>query len=161
MKDETNLVADALSRPTVSAIEYDAAMKYKDLSADQASYKEFIRLRHLTPSNMEFRLLKTFDNVLVWCDISTGYSRPYVTEKFRRKVFNSLQGLGHPSHRATKPLINSRFVWHKMNSLCPTAKVHVIIDQFSENLRSRLRGSIMYTSILLDPYLIPMVFNIW
>ena len=39
-------------------------------------------------------LLKTFDNVLVWCDISTGRRRPYVTEKFRRKVFNSLHGLG-------------------------------------------------------------------
>ena len=133
MKGETNFVADALSRPTVSAIEYDAVIYYKDLSADQASDKEFMRLRHSMSSNMEFRLLKVFDNVLVWCDISTGRSRPYVTEKFRRKVFNSLQGLGHPSHRATKPLINSRFGWHKMNSDianwcryctgCQTAKV--------------------------------------
>ena len=116
MKGETNFVADALSRPTVSVIEYDAAINYKDLSKDQASDKELIRLRHSTTSNMEFRLLKTFDNVLVWCDISTGRRRPYVTEKFRRKVFNSLHGLGHPSHRATKSLINSRFVWHKMNT---------------------------------------------
>ena len=67
-------------------------------------------------SNMEFCLLKTFDNVLVWCDISTGRRRPYVTEKFRRKVINSLHGLWHLSHRATKPLINSRFVWHKVNT---------------------------------------------
>ena len=65
---------------------------------------------------MEFRLLKTFDNALVWCDISTGRRRPYVTEKFRRKVVNSLHGLGHPSHRATTPLINSRFVRHKMTT---------------------------------------------
>ena len=82
---------------------------------------------------MEFRLLKTFDNVLVWCDILTGRSRPYVTEKFRRKVFNSLHSLMHPSHRATKPLIHSHFVWHKMNidienwcrycTGCQTAKV--------------------------------------
>ena len=112
----TNFVADALSRPTVSAIEYDAAINYKDLSTNQASDKEFICLRHSTTSNMEFRLLKTFDNVLVWCDIMTGHSRPYVTEKFRRTVFISLHGSGQPSHRATKPLINYRFVWHKMNS---------------------------------------------
>ena len=65
---------------------------------------------------MKFRLLRTFDNVLVWCDISTRRKRPYVTEKFRRQVFNSPHGLGHPSHRATKPLINSRFVWQKMNT---------------------------------------------
>ena len=116
VKGETNFVADALSRPTLSAIEYDAAINYKDLSTDQASDKELIRLRHSTTSNIEFRLLKTFDNVLVWCDISTGCRRPYVTEKFRGEVFNSLHGLGHPSHRATKPLINSRFVSHKMNT---------------------------------------------
>ena len=30
-------------------------------------------------------------------------------------MFTTLHGLGHPSHRATKPLINSRFVWHGMN----------------------------------------------
>ena len=116
MKGETKSVTDALSRPTVSVIEYDAAINYKDLSKDQASDKELIRLKHSTTSYMKFRLLKTLDDVLVWCDISTGRKRPYVAEKFRRKVFNSLHGLGHPSHRATIPLINSRFVWQKMNS---------------------------------------------
>ena len=30
-------------------------------------------------------------------------------------MFTSLHGLGHTSHRATKPLINGRFVWHGMN----------------------------------------------
>ena len=39
-------------------------------------------------------------------------TRPYITEKFRRNVFSNLHGLGH---RATKPLINTRFVWHGMN----------------------------------------------
>ena len=44
-----------------------------------------------------------------------------------------MHGLGHPSHRATKPLINTRFVWHGMNidiarwcrtcKGCQTAKV--------------------------------------
>ena len=113
VKGETNFVADALSRPTVSVIQYDAAINYKDLSRDQASDKELI---HSMTSNMKFCLLKTFDNVLVWCDISTGRKRPYVTEKYRRQIFNSIHGLGHPSHRATKPLINSRFVWQKMNT---------------------------------------------
>ena len=64
---------------------------------------------------MEFRLLKTFDDVLVWCNVSTGDTRPNVTKKFRRKVSTKLHGLGHPSHRATKPRITSRFVWHGMN----------------------------------------------
>ena len=78
MKGEANFEVEALSRPTVSAIKYHAAINYKDLSADQALDTEFIRLRHSTSSNIKFRLLKTFDDVLVWCDILTGRSRPYV-----------------------------------------------------------------------------------
>ena len=85
---------------------------------------------------MKFCLLKTFDYVLVWCDISTGRSRPYVTKIFKRKDLNLLHGLGHPSHRATKPLINSRFVWHDIGADTTQAakqlKFHVIIDQFSK-----------------------------
>ena len=47
--------------------------------------------------------------------MSTGHNRPYLTERFRKTVFLNLLGLGHPSHRATEPLINTRFVWHGMN----------------------------------------------
>ena len=106
---------------------------YKELSLDQAKDAEFTRLRHSTTSTMNFKILKSFDNQLIWCDVSTGHNRPYLTAKFRRKVFSSLHGLGHPWHRATKPLINTRFVWHGMNidiarwcrtcKGCQTAKV--------------------------------------
>ena len=103
------------------------------LSIDQAKDAEFTRLRHSTTSTMNFKLLKSFDNKLIWCDVSTGHNWPYLTAKFRRKVFSNLHGLGHPSHRATKPLINTRLVWHGMNidiarwcrssKGCQTAKV--------------------------------------
>ena len=39
--------------------------------------------------------------------MSTGHTRPYITAKFRKTVLTSLHGLGHPSHRATKPLMNT------------------------------------------------------
>ena len=115
VKGKTNFVADALSRPSVSAIDNTSAINYKELSADQALDAEFTRLRHSTSSTMNFKLLKSFDNHLIWCDVSTGHNRPYLTERFRKTVFLNLHGLGHPSHRATKPLINTRFVWHGMN----------------------------------------------
>ena len=133
VKGETNLVADELSRPSVSVIDSGPAINYKDLSIDQAQDTEFTRLRHETSSTMNFKLLKSFDNQLIWWDVSTGHNRPYITAKFRKKVFSNLHGLGHPSHRATKPLINTRFVWHGMNidiakwcrscKGCQTAKV--------------------------------------
>ena len=37
VKGETNFVADALSRPTVSFIDNTSTINYKDLSTDQAS----------------------------------------------------------------------------------------------------------------------------
>ena len=46
VKGKKNFVADALSRPTVSVIKYDAAINYKDLSKGQlASDKELIQRR--------------------------------------------------------------------------------------------------------------------
>ena len=66
-------------------------------------------------------------------NVSTGHIRPYITAKFRKQVFSNLHGLGHPSYRATKPLINTQFVWHGLNihiakwcrscKGCQTAKV--------------------------------------
>ena len=108
-------MADVLSRLTVSFIDNTSTINYKDLSTDQALDTEFRQLRHSKSSTMNFKLLKSFDNNLIWCDLSIGHIRPYFTEKFRKQVFSNLHGLGHPSHRATKPLINTRFVWHGMN----------------------------------------------
>ena len=146
VKGETNFVADALLRPSVSAIHDGPVIDYKALSLDQANDSEFTRLRHSTTSTMNFKLLKSFDNQLIWCDVSTRHNRPYLTAKFRRKVFSNLHGLGHPSHSATRPLINTRFVWHGMNidiarwcrtcKGCQTAKVSrhntPVFGQFTE-----------------------------
>ena len=79
---ETNFVGDALSLPTVSFIDNTSTLNYKDLSADQALDTEFTRLRHSKSSTMNFKLLISFDNNVIWCDISTGHIRPYVTAKF-------------------------------------------------------------------------------
>ena len=80
VKGETNFVADALSRQTVSFIDNTSTINYKDLSTDQALDTEFTRLRHSKSSTMNFKLLKSFDNNLIWCDVSTGHIRLYVTE---------------------------------------------------------------------------------
>ena len=85
VKGETNFVADALSRPSVSAISSASVIYDQELSEDQALDAKFTRLRHCTSSTLDFQLLKTFDNILVWCDVSTGRTRSYVTAKFCRQ----------------------------------------------------------------------------
>ena len=82
VKGETNFVAEALSRPALSFIDNTSTINYKDLSTDQALDTEFTRLRHSKSSTMDFKLFKSFDNNLIWCDVSTGHIRLYVTEKF-------------------------------------------------------------------------------
>ena len=99
----------------MSFIDSTSTINYKELSADQALDTELTRLRHSKSSTMNFELLKSFDNNLIWCDVSTGHIRLYITANFRKQVFSNLHELGHPSHRATKPLINTRFVWHGIN----------------------------------------------
>ena len=54
VKGETNVVADALSWPSVSVIRGDSLVAYKKLSEDQALDTKFIRLRHLTSSTLNF-----------------------------------------------------------------------------------------------------------
>ena len=76
VKDETNFVAEALSRPSLSVIDSTGtpAINYKELSADQALDAEFTGLRNSTSSTMNFQLLKSFDNHSIWCDVSTGHN---------------------------------------------------------------------------------------
>ena len=89
VKGETNFVADALSRPSVSAIHDGPVIDYKESSLDQAKDAEFTRSRHSTTSTMNFKLLKSFDNQLIWCDVSTGHNWPYLTAKFAEKFFQT------------------------------------------------------------------------
>ena len=58
VKGQTNFVADALSRPSVSVMHDGPVIDYKELSLDQAKHAEFTRLRHSTTSTMNFKLLK-------------------------------------------------------------------------------------------------------
>ena len=64
VKGETNFVADALSRPSVSFIDSTSTINYKELRSGLDT--EFTRLRHSTSSTMNFQLLKSFDNNLIW-----------------------------------------------------------------------------------------------
>ena len=86
VKGETNFDADALSRPSVSAISNASAINYKELSEDQALDTAFTRLSHSTSSTLNFQFLKSFYNNLILCDVSTGHTRPYITAKFIVKV---------------------------------------------------------------------------
>ena len=51
----------------------------------------------------------------ILCDISTGQPRPVVPEGWRRRVFNVIHGLSHPSICTSRRLLVSKLVWHGLN----------------------------------------------
>ena len=55
--------------------------------------------------------------VTLLCDMSTGHPRPIVPATWRRKVFDIVHGLSHPSMRSTRKLIAAKFVWNGLQKL--------------------------------------------
>ena len=54
-----------------------SVINHKELSEDQALDAELTRLRYY--STLDVQLLKSFNKNLIWCDVSTGHARPYIT----------------------------------------------------------------------------------
>jgi len=67
-------------------------------------------------------------------DISRGQLRPIVPRSSRRRVFEAIHNLSHPSVRSSQKLVTSKFVWHNIRKdvglmakqcvNCQTAKIH-------------------------------------
>ena len=67
-------------------------------------------------TNLKFEKLPVFGtDKEIYCDISTGKPRPYVTKSFRKVIFSSIHNLCHPGARATAHLVSKKFVWPSMN----------------------------------------------
>ena len=59
-------------------------------------------------------------DVNLHCDTSIPQPRPFITTPFRRQVFDTLHGLGHPGANATVKLLSQRFVWLGVGKYCRT-----------------------------------------
>lgn len=111
-----NVVADSMSR--VEAI--SSFVDYKKL-ADSQRHDDELQGLLLEPSSSSLQLeLVPIPGSLdtLYCDLSTGKPRPFVTAPFRRDIFDSLHNLSHPGARATTKLVTDRFVWPSMRKIC-------------------------------------------
>ena len=50
------------------------------------------------------------------CDVSTGTPRPWVPPSMRRKVFDIVYGLSHPSRKRTMKLIKEKYIWDSIST---------------------------------------------
>ena len=105
-----NAVADALSRVEISTIQL--GVDYEELSAAQQSDPETDAAKS-SITNLRWQTIK-IGNAQLLCDTSTGRPRPFVPKSFRRKIFEMIHNLSHPSIRATVQLVTDKFVWHSM-----------------------------------------------
>jgi cleavage and polyadenylation specificity factor subunit 1 len=143
-----NLVADALSRPTISPILSPATppslfpipLSYTDMANAQQTDESLQSLHTSHSLNITSIPLSPKQSILV--DISTPTIRPLVPHSFRKQIFLHFHSLGHPGIRATRRLISSRFVWPHMASdlnqwsreclSCQKAKIHTHISPPSQ-----------------------------
>lgn len=131
-----NPVADALSRVEINSvhlgINYDEVATAQETDQETAAYRTAI-------TSLEWKDVEFGDSGrTIICDISTGRPRPLIPKAFRRRVFDIVHSLSHPSGRSTAQLLKEKFVWHGMNKnvknwardciVCQTSKIGRHID---------------------------------
>ncbi|GFY40870.1 transposon Ty3-I Gag-Pol polyprotein [Trichonephila inaurata madagascariensis] len=106
-----NSVADALSR--INALNLSIT-DLQHLDDSQTKDEELKTLISSTDLSIKLKPLKMGNALEIFCDVSREKVRPYVPEELRFEVFRSLHNLSHSGIRATKRLIQDRFVWPSM-----------------------------------------------
>jgi len=106
-----NPVADALSRIQLNAVQL--GIDYKALAEAQANDPE-TRAYRTAITNLHWEDVP-YDDYTLLCDVSTGRPRPLIPKQWRRKVFDIIHGLSHPSGRSTAKLLSNKYVWHGIN----------------------------------------------
>ena len=114
-KGSNNPVADALSRIKTNALHSSCSVDLKEIAAAQETDPDLVKFQTTSSLTLKAMPLPSSDGTIL-CDTSTGVPRPYVPEQFRRKVFDSLHSLSHPSVRGTQHIVTTRFVWPGINA---------------------------------------------
>ncbi|KII61927.1 Transposon Ty3-G Gag-Pol polyprotein [Thelohanellus kitauei] len=135
LSGKENVVADALSRIGINSLNaLLQGIDYIQMAEDQHSKKEHLSLVKQS-SSLRFEEVKLENsNYSLICDVSTGKLRPFVPENWRKRVFDIIHNLSHPSIRSTGNIISSKFVWPGMRKQvtswarcclqCQSSKIH-------------------------------------
>lgn len=105
-----NVVADALSR--INGIELPTLVPYTELAKKQQD-DELVKL--LNNNSVKMVRINTPDSKeQIYCDVSTGYIRPYIPKDLREQLFHKWHSLSHPGSKATADLISKKVIWPGM-----------------------------------------------
>lgn len=109
-----NAVADMLSR--IESVSKDVPpINFDDLAKCQSTDEELAALIKSKQHSLEFIQEKPINtNSKVWCDKSTGRTRPFVPKPFRQQIFELLHTTNHPGVSASTKTITERYIWPNM-----------------------------------------------
>lgn len=111
-----NVVADTLSR--IESIHVSHTIDFEKLSSAQTDDEEIKSLLN-DASGLQLKTYVLPDtNISIYCDISTGALRPFLTKEFRRTAFESIHNLCHANAKKTTRLVAEKFVWPNMRKDC-------------------------------------------
>ena len=110
-----NIIADTMSR--VEAI--SSSINYEDLAESQKDDQSLHNFLHDSHSSLRLEKVTIPGSLIsLYCDMSTGKPRPFLTAPFRSIAFNMIHGLNHPGIKSTCKFIGDRFVWPSMRKDC-------------------------------------------
>lgn len=134
VRGKDNVVADALSRledASINAVETNM----QSLAAAQNDDEDLknIILAESNSVKME-KITMPGTTIVLWCETSTGKTRPFVPFSHRRAIFDQLHNIAHNGVRGSRKLVAQRFFWPAMNKdigtwsrecvNCQRSKVH-------------------------------------
>lgn len=104
------IVADSLSR--IESISMPVIVSLQELANFQQDDEELASL--LNNSSLKLQKLTLFGSTaLMYCDCSTTDICPYVPQYLRRRIFDVVHGLAHPSGRSTCTMIQKHLSGHQ------------------------------------------------
>ncbi|KAG8185230.1 hypothetical protein JTE90_002759 [Oedothorax gibbosus] len=133
---------DTLSRVT-AVQKHD--IDFSTMAEEQNADPELAELLANPESSLKLQHLETRKNQKLYCDVSTGSLRPYVPKKLRRSVFEHLHNLSHPGIKASRKLIQQRYVWPGMMAdistwarSCVEGQSNGLVERFHRSLKAAL-----------------------
>lgn len=133
---QDNSVADALSRIDIGAVQQlSSNIDFRAIAQAQQTDAELQGMLRSTTSSLKFVEIPIEGTTAkLYCDMSTGNSRPFLPSQFRYPIFELLHGFSHPGVKASQHLISKAYVWPKMQTnirkwtrcclQCQRSKIH-------------------------------------
>ena len=90
-------------------------INFAEMARDQPLDAEFNRISRDPNSGLSFRKIPIGDFHL-YVDVSNGPARPFVPFSWRKRVFESVHGLGHPGIERTRQMMREKFVWPSLRA---------------------------------------------